>query len=223
MAFRKAGFPRSRRAPSSTPGHTAAGYRSQPSPPALHGRRDHRPRQPRPPMRRPHAESVGAMARRDRDRCRLARSSQILRSRAARMKYLDGAVGNPSKYLPKSRHLGLATISTPLLSDWFLLHDDGCFSTLPRRDRSHLEKLGIPRLDLLALRQHRSRIGLEQFQRRQRRATWLFLDLRMERTMRIIFDPQLLGLDAEGETLEQPRGVRIRRAAEDAGRNNDER
>jgi hypothetical protein len=34
----------------------------------------------------------------------------ILRSIAARMKYLDGAVGNPSKYLPKSGHLRLATV-----------------------------------------------------------------------------------------------------------------
>src|ERR1700676_1261906 len=107
--------------------------------------------------------------------------------------------------------------------------ETGSFSTttdafqLPRRDRSHFEKLGITRPDLLALRQYRSGIGLEQFQRRQRRATWLFLDLRMERTMRIIVDQQLLALDAEEETLEQPRGVRIRRAAEDAGRNNDER
>ena len=83
---------------------------------------------------------------------------------------------------------------------------------------SHLENLAVARLDLLALRQHRGGIGLQQLQRRQRRAARLLLDLRMERAMRVIVDQQLLAFRAEEETLEQPRRIRIGRAAEHAAR-----
>src|SRR6266446_8426283 len=92
-----------------------------------------------------------------------------------------------------------------------------------RCNRSHPEKLGVARLDLLALRQHRGGIRLEQFQRGQRRMAGLFLDLRMERAMREIIDQQLLSLHTKEETLEQPRRIRIRRAAEYATGNDDER
>src|SRR5712672_2214751 len=92
-----------------------------------------------------------------------------------------------------------------------------------RSPGSHLEKLGIARLDLLALRQHRGGIGFEQFQRRQRWMAGLFLDLPMERAMREIIDQQLLSFRTEKEALEQPRRVRIRRAAEHATGNDDDR
>src|ERR1700676_4171991 len=87
---------------------------------------------------------------------------------------------------------------------------------LPPLNRSHLEKLGVARLDFLALRQYRSGIRLEQFQARQRRMAGLFLDLGMERAMREIIHQQLLSLRAEKETLEQPRRIWIRCAAEHA-------
>src|SRR5258708_4957848 len=51
----------------------------------------------------------------------------------------------------------------------------------------------------------------------------LFLDLRMERAMCKIIDQQLLSLRTKEETLEQPRRIRIRRAAEYATRNDDQR
>src|SRR6266480_1648794 len=89
--------------------------------------------------------------------------------------------------------------------------------------RSHLEKFGIARLDLLALRQHRGGIRLEQFQRGQRRMAGLFLDLRVKRAMREIIDQQLLSLRTKKEALEQPRCIRIRGAAEHATGNDDER
>src|SRR6266436_2233689 len=60
----------------------------------------------------------------------------------------------------------------------------GTVSCCRRRDPSHLEKLGVARLDLLALRQHGGGIRLEQFQRGQRRMAGLFPDLRMERAVR---------------------------------------
>src|SRR6266581_7043085 len=91
-----------------------------------------------------------------------------------------------------------------------------------RCDRSHLEKFGIARLDLLALRQHRGGIRLEQFQRGQRRMAGLFLDLRMKRAMREIIDQQLLSLRTKKEALEQPRRIRIRGATEHATGNDDE-
>src|SRR6266567_4219873 len=92
-----------------------------------------------------------------------------------------------------------------------------------RCDRSHLEKFGVARLDLLALRQHRGRIRPEQFQRGQRRMAGPFLDLRMKRAMREIIDQQLLSLRTKKEALEQPRGIRIRGATEHATGNDDER
>src|SRR5229473_5445281 len=92
-----------------------------------------------------------------------------------------------------------------------------------RCNRSHPEKLGVARLDLLALRQHRGGIRLEQFQRGQRRVAGLFLDLRMKRAMREIIDQQLLSLRTKKEALEQPRRIRIRCAAEHATGNDDER
>src|SRR6266446_10894665 len=78
-------------------------------------------------------------------------------------------------------------------------------SASARCNRSHPKKLGVARLDFLALRQHRGGIRLEQFQRGQRWMAGLFLDLRMERAMREIIDQQLLSLRAEKEALEQPR------------------
>ena len=101
---------------------------------------------------------------------------------------------------PCRSHFDELNVSGPFVQGW-RAHAD---PNPPRR--SHLEELGAACLDILALRQHRDRIRLEQFQRRQRRVTGLFLDLRMERAVRVIVDQQLLESCAEEETLEQPRG-----------------
>src|SRR5579871_3701661 len=87
----------------------------------------------------------------------------------------------------------------------------------------HLEQFGVTRLDVLALRQHGRRVGLQQLERRQRQPARLVLDEAMERMMRILVDKQLLAFQAEKETLEQPRGIWIRRILEHAGGNDDQR
>src|SRR6202011_6066603 len=89
--------------------------------------------------------------------------------------------------------------------------------------RSHSKEFSVAGFYLFALRLHRGGVGLEQFQAGQRRVTRLLLDQRMKRTMGETIDQQLLPLGAEEETLEQPRGVRIGRALEYPGGNDDQR
>src|SRR5216684_3509480 len=134
--------------------------------------------------------------------------------------------------VPVRRHRSLPNISKARRSSVSNHPDYGRSGPVPwsrqrrasaRCNRSHLEKLSVARLDLLALRQHRGGIRLEQFQRGQRRMAGLFLDLRMKRAMREIIDQQLLSLRTKKEALEQPRRIRIRCAAEHATGNDDER
>src|SRR6476660_4295686 len=65
--------------------------------------------------------------------------------------------------------------------------------------RSHSKNLAVARLDLLALRLHLGRIGLEQFQFCQRNMLALLLHLRMKRSVGENVDQHLLRLRAEEE------------------------
>src|SRR4029450_11750826 len=95
----------------------------------------------------------------------------------------------PVPEAPSLRNISAAII-------WITLDRDR-FPAPPTRPASYFEKLAVARLDLLALRQHRDRIRLEQLVCGQRRMAGLFLDLRMERAMCEIIDQQLLSLRAK--------------------------
>src|SRR5262245_34880988 len=90
----------------------------------------------------------------------------------------------------------------------------------PAAPPSHPENLRVARLDLLALRLHGDRVGFHGLDGREGRAAGAVLDLRVERAVGEI-DEDLLALDAVQEVLEQPRGVRVGRAPEDAGLHDD--
>src|SRR5215471_13845425 len=77
------------------------------------------------------------------------------------------------------------------------------------RPLSHPENLGVLRLDLLGLCQHRSGISLEQFDRGERGPPRLLLYEPVERVMREAIEKELLCFDAEQKALKQPRGMRI--------------
>src|SRR5882724_8066327 len=62
-----------------------------------------------------------------------------------------------------------------------LIGSPGPDARWPRGLRLHAEDLAVARLDLLALRLHRGRIGLEQFQVGERNVLALLLHLRVER------------------------------------------
>src|SRR5581483_9287153 len=87
---------------------------------------------------------------------------------------------------------------------------------------SHLEQLGIASLDLLALRQDRRRIGLQQLDLRQWLVSRFLLDLGVKRAMRKGVDQHLLSLRTEEEALEQPGGIRVGRIPEHAGGHDDQ-
>src|SRR6185295_7821113 len=69
---------------------------------------------------------------------------------------------------------------------------------------SHAEDFAVARLDLLALRLHLRRIGLEQFQAGKRNVPALLLDLSVKGAMCKDVDQHLLGFRTEEEALEQP-------------------
>src|SRR3954468_21650576 len=110
-----------------------------------------------------------------------------------------------------------------LINSFFKLQSLPAYFLPWRMAASHAEDLGVARLDLLALRLHLRRISLEQLQTGKRDVLALLLDLCMKGAMRKDVDQHLLGFRAEEETLEQPCRVRIRRAAENAGWNDDQR